>query len=184
MKTVTPKEGAVSPMTQRDRIVGVIETLHDEATVLVNTIDHGGAFREDKWERPGGGGGVTRVLVEGRTFEKAGVNRSVVSGVLPPEEMRRLGVRASLPAPAEFFAAGISVVIHPWSPMVPTLHLNVRYFEIVAPGGPVVDWWFGGGTDLTPFYPMPGGRAALSSHAQSHLRPVPPLVLFPIQDLV
>ncbi len=60
MKTVTPKEGAVSAMTQRDRIVGVIETLHDEATVLVNTIDHGGAFREDRWERPGGGGGVTR----------------------------------------------------------------------------------------------------------------------------
>jgi coproporphyrinogen III oxidase len=151
----THVEDAVRPMTQRDRIVGVIETLHDEATVLVNTLDHGGAFREDKWERPGGGGGVTRVLLEGRTFEKAGVNRSVVSGVLPPEEMRRLGVRASLPAPAEFFAAGISVVIHPWSPMVPTLHLNVRYFEIVAPGGPIVDWWFGGGTDLTLYYPMP-----------------------------
>jgi coproporphyrinogen III oxidase len=135
--------------------VGVIETLHDEATVLVNSLDHGGAFREDNWDRPGGGGGVTRVLVEGRTLEKAGVNRSVVSGVLPPEEMRRLGVRASLPAPAEFFAAGLSIVIHPWSPMVPTVHLNVRYFEIVAPGGPLVDWWFGGGTDLTPYYPAP-----------------------------
>jgi coproporphyrinogen III oxidase len=148
-------ESAVSPMTQRDRMVGVIETLHDEATALFSVLDQGGTFREDKWDRPGGGGGVTRVLAEGATFEKAGVNRSVVSGVLPPEEMRRLGVRASLPAPAEFFAAGMSLVVHPRSPMVPTVHLNVRYFEIVAPGGTVVDWWVGGGTDLTPYYPAP-----------------------------
>jgi len=143
----------VSPKTQRDRISGIIESLHDEATALFTTLDQGGTFREDKWDRPGGGGGVTRVLTEGATFEKAGVNRSMVSGDLSPDDMRRLGVLASMPAAAEFFAAGLSLVVHPRSPMVPTVHLNVRYFEVVASGGPVMDSWFGGGTDLTPYYP-------------------------------
>ncbi len=145
----------MSPLTQRDRIAGLIETLHDEATALFTTLDGGGAFREDRWERPGGGGGVTRVMADGVTFEKAGVNRSVVSGMLPPQELQRLGSRASLPSEAEFFAAGLSLVVHPRSPMVPTVHLNVRYFEIAAPSGEVVDAWLGGGTDLTPFFPAP-----------------------------
>jgi coproporphyrinogen III oxidase len=141
-------------MTQRDRMAQVMETLHDEATMLFEGLDGGGKFVEDKWDRPGGGGGVTRVLTEGRTFEKAGVNRSVVTGVLPPQELARLGVRASLPVESEFFAAGLSLVVHPRSPMIPTVHLNVRYFEIGA-AGVTVDSWFGGGTDLTPYYPFP-----------------------------
>jgi coproporphyrinogen III oxidase len=145
----------MSPKNQRDWVAGVIESLHDEATMLFTSLDVGGKFVEDTWERPGGGGGVTRVMTEGETFEKAGVNRSVVTGMLPPQELQRLGVRASLPVEAEFFAAGLSLVVHPRSPMVPTVHLNVRYFEIAAPGGPAFDVWFGGGTDLTPFYPLP-----------------------------
>ncbi len=144
----------MSPMTQRDRMTGVMETLHDEATMLFEGLDGGGRFVEDRWERPGGGGGVTRVMTDGATFEKAGINRSVVTGELAPHELARLGVRASLPARSEFFAAGMSLVVHPRSPMIPTVHLNVRYFEIGASGA-VMDAWFGGGTDLTPYYPFP-----------------------------
>ena len=133
----------MSPMTQRDRIAGLIVTLHDETTKFFTALDRGGEFREDAWERQGGGGGVTRVLSEGATFEKAGVNRSVVSGTLGATELRRLGARVP-EVESAFFAAGMSLVIHPRSPMVPTVHLNVRYFEIATPDGEPLDAWFGG----------------------------------------
>jgi coproporphyrinogen III oxidase len=129
--------------------------LHDEATAFFRDLDGGGEFREDRWERPGGGGGVTRVLTEGRTFEKAGINRSAVSGAMPAQAAQRLGARVPAGADAEFYATGLSLVVHPRSPMVPTVHLNVRYFEITDGGGAVLDAWFGGGTDLTPTYPFP-----------------------------
>lgn len=144
----------MSPMTQRDRVAGLIEALHDEVTAYFTGLDGGGEFGEDRWDRPGGGGGVTRVMENGATLEKAGVNRSVVTGVLGPAELRRLGARAA-EAESGFFAAGMSLVIHPRSPMVPTVHLNVRYFEISGPNGETLDAWFGGGTDLTPTYPFP-----------------------------
>jgi coproporphyrinogen III oxidase len=144
----------VSVPEQSDRIAVLIAGLHDEATAFFISLDGGGEFREDRWDRPGGGGGVTRVMTDGKTFEKAGVNRSVVSGALSEDEARRLGARTPS-APSGFFAAGMSLVIHPRSPMIPTLHLNVRYFEISGPGGEPLDAWFGGGTDLTPTYPFP-----------------------------
>ncbi len=132
-----------------------VESLHDEITTFFTELDGGGRFREDRWERTGGGGGVARVLTEGRTFEKAGINRSVVEGELPPGMAQRLG--ASVPADRlrRFLAAGVSLVVHPKSPMVPIVHLNVRYFELTGDGGEVVDAWLGGGTDLTPTYPFP-----------------------------
>jgi coproporphyrinogen III oxidase len=130
-----------------------IERLHQGATELFTTLDGGGAFREDRWERPGGGGGTSRVLTDGVTFEKAGVNRSTVEGALAPELARRIGAHAT--QAATFFVTGMSLVVHPRSPMVPTVHLNVRYFEIGDPNGQPVDAWFGGGTDLTPTYPSP-----------------------------
>jgi coproporphyrinogen III oxidase len=145
---------AMSPMTHHDRMALAIETLHDESTAFFAGMDSGGEFREDRWERPGGGGGVTRVMESGKTFEKAGVNRSVVTGVLSPTELRRLGARVP-EAESRFFAAGMSLVVHPRSPMVPTVHLNVRYFEISDADGAPLDAWFGGGTDLTPTYPFP-----------------------------
>jgi coproporphyrinogen III oxidase len=95
------------------------------------------------------------VLSQGTTFEKAGVNRSTVNGVLPQDVALRLGARVSGPEPTAFFATGLSLVVHPQSPMIPTVHLNVRYFEITGPSGEVRDSWFGGGTDLTPTYPYP-----------------------------
>jgi coproporphyrinogen III oxidase len=139
----------------REQVVRRIEQLHDEATALFTTLDRGGGFREDCWKRPGGGGGVSRVLAEGATFEKAGVNRSTVEGELSPGLAQRLGAHPTALAPGNFFVTGVSLVVHPRSPMVPTVHLNVRYFEITGPEGEPVDAWFGGGTDLTPTYPYP-----------------------------
>nr|CAG4646192.1 EOG090X04L5 [Macrothrix elegans] len=115
-------------------------------------------FLVDRWTRSEGGGGVTCVLQEGKTFEKAGVNVSVVHGTLPAEAVAQMKARGKemgggmgkgkeLP----FFAAGISSVIHPRNPHVPTVHFNYRYFEVTKENGEKL-WWFGGGTDLTPYY--------------------------------
>ncbi|KAF5272991.1 hypothetical protein FQA39_LY07640 [Lamprigera yunnana] len=109
-------------------------------------------FLVDKWERSEGGGGITCILQDGKIFEKAGVNISVVSGHLPPSAVAQMRSRGKhlgeghLP----FFATGISAVIHPRNPFVPTIHFNYRYFEVQD--GDNVQWWFGGGTDLTPYY--------------------------------
>lgn len=143
----------------RKRVVSRIEQLHDQATELFTALDRGGSFREDRWERPGGGGGVSRMLTDGATFEKAGVNRSVVEGVLSPQLAQRIGAHSTASEPSRFFVTGISLVVHPRSPMVPTVHLNVRYFEITGPLGEPIDAWFGGGTDLTPTYPFPDDAA-------------------------
>ena len=94
-------------------------------------------------------GNYIGVLADGATFEKAGVNRSLVEGVLEPALAQRIGARFSVMEPLTFFVTGLSLVVPPRSPMVPTVHLNVRYFEIVRSTGEVVDAWFGGGTDLT-----------------------------------
>ncbi|XP_063621888.1 oxygen-dependent coproporphyrinogen-III oxidase [Cydia splendana] len=109
-------------------------------------------FKVDRWERPEGGGGITCVLQDGRVFEKAGVNISVVSGTLPPAAVQQMRSRGKNLENSElpFFAAGVSAVIHPRNPMVPTIHFNYRYFEVEDKNG--VQWWFGGGTDLTPYY--------------------------------
>ena len=157
----------------RADLTAVIERLHDEATALFTRLDGGGQFREDRWDRPGGGGGVSRVLSEGATFEKVGVNRSAVEGPLVPELAQRIGARRVLEAD-HFFVTGLSLVAHPRSPMVPTVHLNVRYFEITAPSGEPADAWFGGGTDLTPTYPHPDDavhfHATLKSACDRHHR--------------
>lgn len=99
-------------------------------------------FEEDTWERPGGGGGHTRVIQHGKVFEKGGVNFSAVHGNLTENITKALGVNSS-----EFYATGVSIVIHPINPFVPIIHMNVRYFEL-SDG----TYWFGGGIDLTPHY--------------------------------
>jgi coproporphyrinogen III oxidase len=116
-----------------------LEGLQDRIVREIEAVD-GGRFHEDAWERPGGGGGRTRVLSDGAVFEKAGVNFSAVHGELGEEAARTL--------PGEgraFFATGLSLVLHPASPRVPSVHANFRYMER---GG---RWWFGGGSDLTPY---------------------------------
>jgi coproporphyrinogen III oxidase len=110
--------------------------------------EDGVAFHEDSWDRPGGGGGRSRVLEGGRVFEKAGVNFSHVFGDgLPPSATAQ---RPEL-AGRGFQAMGVSLVIHPHNPHVPTSHANVRFFIAEKPGAEPV-WWFGGGFDLTPYY--------------------------------
>lgn len=145
----------MSPGTLRDEVSARMERLHDETTAFFTRLDRGGRFREDRWDRPGGGGGVARVLADGTTFEKAGINRSAVSGVLPPGAAQRLGARGAAAEETHFYATGVSLVVHPRSPMVPTVHLNVRYFDLADAEGRMMDAWFGGGTDLTPTYPFP-----------------------------
>jgi coproporphyrinogen III oxidase len=108
----------------------------------------GHPFREDAWERPGGGGGRSRVLEEGAVFEKAGINFSRVHGAgLPASATAH---RPEL-AGRDFEAMGVSLVIHPRNPYAPTSHANVRFFIARKPGAEPV-WWFGGGFDLTPYY--------------------------------
>jgi coproporphyrinogen III oxidase len=113
-----------------------------ELCVALERADGTGRFTTDAWERPGGGGGLTRVLQNGALFEKAGVSVSEVHGALDPAFARRLGGGDT----AAFAAVGLSLVLHPQSPLVPTAHLNVRLIQRGATA------WFGGGADLTPYY--------------------------------
>ena len=111
-----------------------------------------GCFRREVWTRPGGGGGDSRSLRGGRVFDSAGVNVSVVHGVLP-EQLTTLAGGGEQVTGAGFWATGVSIVIHPRNPMVPAMHANYRYFEFEhSESQPAPAWWFGGGTDLTPAY--------------------------------
>ena len=155
LPTDAPVSHAASMTSRRAEATRWIAGLHDELTSFFGRLDRGGTFAEDRWERPGGGGGVARVMTDGVTFEKAGVNRSAVLGELPELAARRLGGHGATAGATHFFATGTSLVIHPRSPMIPTVHLNVRYFELTDEHGQLTDSWYGGGTDLTPFYPHP-----------------------------
>lgn len=121
--------------------------LQNTITSELEKIDGKATFREDLWERPEGGGGKTRVIENGKVFEKGGVNVSAVHGALPKSMQSYFGVKE-----ADFFACGLSLVLHPVNPFVPTVHANWRYFEMYDKEGNTVDQWFGGGQDLTPYY--------------------------------
>lgn len=124
-----------------------IQELQDTITSQLEQADGKAKFREDLWDRPGGGGGRTRVIENGDVFEKGGVNISRVFGKLPETMQNYFGVED-----ADFFACGLSLVLHPRNPFVPTVHANWRYFEMYDKDGNVADCWFGGGQDLTPYY--------------------------------
>lgn len=131
----------------KDRFTAYIQKLQDSICNSIETIDGKAKFREDEWTREAGGGGKTRVISKGNIFEKGGVNTSVVHGDLHPAIKNQLKVDGNT-----FFACGLSLVIHPNSPHVPTIHMNVRYFEIYDDNKNRLDGWFGGGIDLTPYY--------------------------------
>ena len=131
----------------RDQFYNYIKDLQDRITSKLERIDGQAKFKEDQWTRAEGGGGHTRVIENGAVFEKGGVNISAVHGELPSSMQAYFGVEN-----ADFFACGLSLVIHPKSPMVPTVHANWRYFEMYDKEGTIVDQWFGGGQDLTPYY--------------------------------
>jgi len=131
----------------KDQFVAYIKNLQDCITAKLESVDGVAVFKEDIWQRPEGGGGRTRIIENGGVFEKGGVNISEVHGNLPESMQQYFGVKD-----ANFFACGLSLVLHPKSPMVPTVHANWRYFEMYNSNGEIVDQWFGGGQDLTPYY--------------------------------
>lgn len=132
-------------MPDKHEIAAAFQELQDEICRGLESLDGSGKFEEDAWDRPGGGGGRSRVLVHGGLIEKGGVNFSEVSGALPDEIAKEYGSDVN-----GFFATGVSIVIHPNNPFVPIIHMNVRYFEM--DDGLC---WFGGGIDLTPHYVFP-----------------------------
>jgi coproporphyrinogen III oxidase len=126
----------------KDQIAKEFKEIQDHICWELETEDGLARFKEDLWERPEGGGGRTRIIQDGAVLEKGGVAFSAVSGPTPEKILSKLELEQ-----ADFFATGVSIVIHPKSPMVPIIHMNIRYFEM-SNGV----WWFGGGIDLTPHY--------------------------------
>jgi coproporphyrinogen III oxidase len=131
----------------KDKFYRYIQNLQDTITSKLEVVDGKASFKEDIWKRPEGGGGRTRVIENGNVFEKGGVNISGVHGKLPKSMQSYFNV-----GEVDFFACGLSLVLHPKNPMVPTVHANWRYFEMYNKQGEIIDSWFGGGQDLTPYY--------------------------------
>ncbi len=125
----------------KEEIVKAFKRLQDEICNGLEGLDGQGLFQEDLWNRPGGGGGRTRII-KGQHIEKGGVNFSAVHGDMPDNIASSLGIGKN-----KFFASGVSIVLHPSNPHVPIIHMNVRFFE--TDNG---HWWFGGGIDLTPHF--------------------------------
>jgi coproporphyrinogen III oxidase len=117
--------------------------LQDRICAALAQVDGSKSFHEDAWDRAGGGGGRSRVLIDGGVFEKAGVNFSEVFGEISPEFAKQIPGEGG-----KFTATGLSLVLHPRSPLVPTVHANFRFLTKGS------KWWFGGGGDLTPYYPF------------------------------
>ena len=158
-----------------DTIAGVehwLRGLQDEICAGLEALDGKARFQEDAWTRAEGGGGRTRVMTEGAVFEQAGVNFSHVQGAtLPPAATAR---RPDLVGRA-FRAMGVSLVVHPANPYVPTSHCNVRLFVAEADGQPPI-WWFGGGFDLTPYYGFEEDAVAWHRSAREACLPFGPEV--------
>jgi len=136
-------------MISKEHISAAYQLIQDEICAALEEVDGKAKFEEERWEREGGGGGRTRIIQNGNIFERGGVNFSAVHGQLPHSLKKALNVDQD-----DFFATGISIVIHPNHPMVPIIHMNVRYFELPSPitGEDAAVRWFGGGIDLTPHY--------------------------------
>ena len=129
-------------MIQKEQIQEQFADLQLDIATKIAAIDGKSSFVPDHWVRAEGGGGTASVLIEGRILEKAGVNFSAVWGETPTKILDKLNLEK-----AAFYGTGVSIVMHPFNPMVPIIHMNIRYFEM-SNG----TWWFGGGIDLTPHY--------------------------------
>ena len=147
-------------MSIKENWIQYIHDLQNRICSALEQVDGKATFVEDAWERPEGGGGITRVIANGNVFEKGGVNTSIVFGDVTDAMKTQLGISGT-----RWFACGLSLVLHPLNPFVPAVHCNYRMFELyknedsslIPPptgggGGAVIDRWFGGGTDLTPYY--------------------------------
>lgn len=129
-------------MISKEQIAEKYKEIQDEISQALEALDGKAHFVEELWEREGGGGGRTRIIQHGNILEKGGVNFSAVHGKLTEQIKKAFGVEED-----EFFATGVSIVIHPNNPWVPIIHMNIRYFELNEEVR-----WFGGGIDLTPHY--------------------------------
>jgi coproporphyrinogen III oxidase len=134
-------------MNTKDSWIQIIHNLQNEICKALQQVDGKAVFVEDAWGRLEGGGGKTRVIANGNVFEKGGVNTSVVFGEVTDAMRTQLKINGH-----SWFACGLSIVIHPLNPFVPNIHCNYRMFELYDEKRMVTDRWFGGGTDLTPFY--------------------------------
>lgn len=134
-------------MSVKENWISFIHELQDKICSALEAVDGKATFIEDKWERAEGGGGKTRVIANGNVFEKGGVNTSIVFGDVTDAMRTQLKING-----AKWFACGMSIVIHPLNPFLPTVHCNYRMFELYNGNDEVIDRWFGGGTDLTPYY--------------------------------
>ena len=133
-------------MISKEVIADAYQQIQDEICAGLEFADGTGKFEEERWQRDGGGGGRTRIIQNGTVIEKGGVNFSAVHGKLPDNVKQAFGVSED-----DFFATGVSIVIHPKHPWVPIIHMNIRYFEMMSESGKEMRW-FGGGIDLTPHY--------------------------------
>ncbi|HEX2628904.1 MAG TPA: oxygen-dependent coproporphyrinogen oxidase [Chitinophagaceae bacterium] len=140
-------EQVVDTIDTKEIFVQHIRDLQSIICLALEKEDGKAIFKEDEWHRPGGGGGITRIMQDGDVFEKAGVNFSEVYGDITPVMREQLHLQGE-----SFYATGLSLVIHPVNPFVPTVHANFRYFELYKACGEKTDSWFGGGMDLTPYY--------------------------------
>lgn len=131
----------------KEQFVQYIDQLQLDICAAFEKVDGKSKFKADEWTRPEGGGGKSMVIENGNVIEKGGVNVSKVYGKLPQSMMDKFNVTDE-----NFFACGISLVIHPTNPFVPTVHANFRYFELYNEAGEITKYWFGGGQDLTPYY--------------------------------
>ncbi|MGF1924258.1 MAG: oxygen-dependent coproporphyrinogen oxidase [Bacteroidia bacterium] len=129
----------------RDKVASAYQHIQDQICTGLAQADGKAQFEEEIWHREGGGGGRTRVLQHGNVIEKGGVNFSAVHGKLPEAVKKVFKVDSD-----DFFATGVSIVMHPENPFVPIIHMNIRYFEMDEQTR-----WFGGGIDLTPHYVIP-----------------------------
>lgn len=134
-------------MSIKEQWIEFIHQLQNDICTALELADGKAKFIEDAWSRPEGGGGKTRVIANGNVFEKGGVNTSVVFGDVTDAMRNQLKIGG-----AKWFACGLSLVIHPYNPFVPTVHCNYRMFELYNEREELIDSWFGGGTDLTPYY--------------------------------
>lgn len=140
----------------REEVANWFRGLQDRICAGLEGLDGEGKFQQDEWQRPEGGGGRSRVI-QGAVIEKGGVNFSAVEGPLP----EKISDALKLPK-TDFFATGVSIVLHPRSPMVPIIHMNVRFFDTGAGAT-----WFGGGIDVTPHYIVDGDARAFHQHLKA-----------------
>lgn len=164
-------------MNAKNRFLNFIEKLQDDLCHQLELIDGAAKFKEDIWEREGGGGGHTRVLADGAVVEKGGINRSAVHGILSDQAKKQLHTTND-----NFFACGLSLVIHPKNPHAPTCHANFRYFELYDDAGEVADSWYGGGMDLTPYYLYEEDATAFHRELKTASEPFGPNVYEEFRD--